>query len=183
MVIACGIARADVELPTDPEPPPPAPAQLATDPAPVQIASAGRCSKITRLVAQDSALVSRTLRAHKLQAIKLEAIVLPRIVEPASQSSLTTIRIGKRTVRGLLVNLSGDGCVRPDHRHALDRDGNLYQFDGPAHVVDYKTNRCHTTRGWERCNLAGQTHVLYVVPARVGRVAGLFGSDGTYFPQ
>ena len=179
-----GVAHAEMPPPPDPEPEPlPAPpAQLASD-EPLQIARAGRCTKITRLASQDGDVVARTFRAHKLKPITLEAIVLPGKLEPATQTSLTTVRIGKRTVRGLLVNLSGDGCLRPDHRHALDGNGNLYQFDGPSGVVDYKTNRCRTTRGWERCNIAGQTHVLYVVPDRVGRVAGLFGSDGRLFPQ
>ena len=37
---------------------------------------------------------------------------------------------------------------------------------------------CHTARGWEQCPLGGQTDVLYVVPDRVKKYAGQFGSDG-----
>lgn len=166
VVLACSLAHAD--------------ARLATDAAPVQLASGGSCTKVTRLIGQEPQLITRTLGQHRLTRITLDAMVLPQgaQVSDFSYNALVTVKLGTRTVRGILVRLSGNGCIRPDHVHAVDRDGGIYQFDGPSGVVDYTSGTCHTARGWERCPLGGQTAVLYIVPDRVTRYAGQFGSDG-----
>ena len=169
VLLACGLAHAD--------------AQLASDAAPVQLATGGTCTKLTHLIGEEPGLVERAMKQHQLTPITLEAMVLPQgaQVSDYSYNALVTVKLGTRTVRGILVRLSGDGCMRPDHRHAIDRDGSIVQFDGPSGVVDYAHGTCHTARGWEHCNLKGQTDVLYVVPDRVTKYAGQFGSDGATF--
>jgi len=154
--------------------------QLAGGAEPARI---GRCDRITRLISQPQGAVERVMKQRGLAPIELEMIVLPSDAGGGvAPNLLITVTINKRQVRGLYSNISGDGCMRPDHRFALDRDGNIYQFDGPAGVVDYTTNQCHTARGWERCNLRGQTRVLYVVPARVKQMGGGFGSNLEFYP-
>jgi hypothetical protein len=154
--------------------------QLAADGEPVRL---GRCDRITRLISQPAGEVERIMKQRGLTPIELEMIVLPADAGGGvAPNLLITVTINKRQVRGIYSNLSGDGCMRPDHRFAVDRAGNIYQFDGPAGVVDYTTNRCHTARGWESCNLTGQTRVLYVVPARVKAMGGSFGSNLGFFP-
>jgi hypothetical protein len=166
VLLACGLADAD--------------AQLASDAVPVQLATGGACTRLTHLMSLEPGVVERAMKQHALTPITLEAIVLPQGAQviDSSYNALVTVKLGTRTVRGILVRLSGNGCVRPDHRHAIDRDGGIYQFDGPSGVVDYARNTCHTARGWETCPLKGQTDVLYVVPDRVTKYAGQFGSDG-----
>lgn len=154
-------------------------AQLATDAAPKL-----RCTHVTRLVGHAPGAVARVMKERELTPIALEMIVVPQDVQlpVVTSSSLVKVRIGAREVHGIVSNLSGDGCIRPDHRHAIDRAGNVYQFDGPAGVVDYNDGRCHTARGWQRCEVVGQTKVMYVVPDPRAKLAGVFGSNLAFYP-
>jgi hypothetical protein len=169
MLFAYGVAHADP--------------QLATDTAPVQLASPGRCPM--RLIGHERGVVDGVMKARKLRPIKLERIILPSTVavSAVAPNLLTTVRIGDRDVRGIYSNIAGDGCIHADIRHAVDADGNLYAIEGAAGVVDYQRGRCHTARGWEPCHLKGVTNVLYVVPDAKAKLIGIVGSDLRFYPS
>jgi hypothetical protein len=171
MMLCCGVAHADT--------------QIATDSAPAQLATTGRCDRQHRLIGHEPGVVAGIMKARKLRPIKLERISLPNsvAVDAVAPNLLTTVRIGDRDVRGIYSNIAGDGCIYADIRHAVDADGNLYQIEGAPGVVDYERGRCHTARGWEPCNLRGVTNVLYVVPDTKAKLAGVIGSDLRFYPS
>lgn len=167
VVLAYGVAHAD--------------SQLATDAPAPQLATAGRCERETQLRGHAPADVARVLKERKLRPIKLERILLPNHVQ-GGPSMMITVKLGGREVRGIYSNIAGDGCIRSDIRHAVDADGNLYQIDGPAGVVDYTRGRCDTgRRGWQPCNLTGVTNVLFVVPDPSAKLAGVIGSNLVFY--
>ncbi|HEY5949897.1 MAG TPA: hypothetical protein VIV40_30595 [Kofleriaceae bacterium] len=168
-VLAMGSASADNQLATDAAPP----AQLATT----------GCDRPVQLIGHDRGELARVMKERGLRPITLERILLPAGVTggAVAPNLLVTIKLGDREVHGIYSNIAGDGCIRSDIRHAVDADGNLYQFDGPAGVVDYTQGRCHTARGWEPCNLRGVTNVLFVVPDKRAKLVGEYGSNLQFY--
>jgi hypothetical protein len=163
VVFAYGIAHGD--------------SQLATDDVPAAtLASPAVCK---RLVGHEPRVVAAIMKERKLRPITLDRIVLPSNVAVAAVAPqlMVTVDVGGKKLRGIASNVAGDGCIQPDIRHGIDADGNLYQIDGPPHVVDYTKGTCHTARGWEPCNLRGVTNVLFVVADPKATLAGIVGSD------
>jgi len=156
-------------------------AQLATDAPPPKAQLASGCTRVTKLIGQDPVELAGVMKQHALEEITLEMIILPPNSGATNAHDIITVKVGGKSVRGLYSRLSGDGCMRPDHRFAVDADGKIYQFDGPAGVVDYSASTCHTARGWVKCNLAGQTDVLYIVRDPKVRLGGYFGSSLGFF--
>ena len=74
VLLACGLAHAD--------------AQLASDAAPVQLATGGTCTKLTHLIGEEPGLVERAMKQHQLTPITLEATSFsPRSRTRASTSA------------------------------------------------------------------------------------------------
>lgn len=155
-----------------PPPPPPKPVKLA---APV-------CKQLTRLIGQDPAAVAAVMKKHELKPITLEHVEVPdSALRPDHEDwTIVTLTIGKRKLRGILANVAG--CITPNNRHAVDARGDIYQFDGPAGVVDYPQKRCHTPAGWKSCVVDGTRRILWVVRNPKAKLAGQFGSALGFFP-
>ena len=135
-----------------------------------------------QLVGHEPSEIAALMKKHRLKPVTLEMVELPRspgIFSPGVMS----VWIDGQEYRGLLRDIAGDGCIRQDVRHAVDANGDLYEFDGRGGVVDYAKQQCLTARGWIPCNLKGQRWRMYIVADPRVRLAAIFSSDLRFTPM